>query len=76
MCLFSHILVLLDCSSVDDPIIERIIKIAGCGKAQVTLVHVVHSHTLDQDRALKEKSDECMRTRIKQFARSRRKPYF
>jgi hypothetical protein len=68
MCPFSNILVLLDCSPVDDAVVNEVIRIASCGTVQVTLVHVVHSHTLDQDRVLKKKCDICMSDRIRQFA--------
>jgi universal stress protein A len=68
MCPFSNILVLLDCSPVDDAVVNEVLRIAACGKVSVTLVHVVHSHTLDQDRALREKSEECMSARVRQFA--------
>ncbi|MFA7119649.1 MAG: universal stress protein [Sphaerochaetaceae bacterium] len=54
---FSHILVLLDCSSADEAIIKLVLKLVEGSPTRVTLVHVVHSHTLDQDRALKEKAD-------------------
>lgn len=67
MCTFSHILMLLDCSPVDDAIVDYVIKMAKCGGIKVTLVHVVHSHTLDQDRALKKQADETMKKRIPQF---------
>ncbi|MCK9171440.1 MAG: universal stress protein [Treponema sp.] len=67
---FSNILVLLDCSSVDDAVVNEVIRIASCGNVRITLVHVVHSHTLDQDRALREKSGECMSERVRQFAAS------
>jgi len=70
MCLFSHILVLLDCSPVDDAIIDKIMPLAVCGKAAVTMVHVVHSHTIDQDRALKDKTEQCMAARVRQLERA------
>ena len=67
MCLFTHILVLLDCSPVDDAILDMVVKLAGCGNATVTLVHVVHSHTIDQDRILKEKAEQCVAARLQQL---------
>ena len=68
MCPFSNILVLLDCSPVDDAVVNQVLRMASGGGVRVTLVHVVHSHTLDQDRALREKSGECMSERVLQFA--------
>jgi nucleotide-binding universal stress UspA family protein len=68
MCVFSHILILLDCSSVDDAIIDCVLKMTANGNSKVTLVRVVHSHTLDEDRTLKAQADACMRSRLKQFA--------
>lgn len=67
MCPFKHILLLLDCSPVDDAIMEKILMMATCGNTEVTLTHVVHSHTIDQHRVLKEKADRCLSTRKKQF---------
>jgi nucleotide-binding universal stress UspA family protein len=68
MCPFSNILVLLDCSPVDDAVVNEVLRIASGGGVRVTLVHVIHSHTLDQDRALREKSGEYMTDRVRQFA--------
>ena len=65
---FSHILLLLDCSSVDDTIIDCVLKMAADYKMNITLVRVVHSHTLDEDRALKAQAEECMHLRRKQFS--------
>ncbi len=59
-CLFNNIMLLVDCSPVDNAIIQIIEKIASCGNAVVTLTHVIHSHTIDQDTALKDKADKCM----------------
>lgn len=70
MCPFSNILVLLDCSPVDDAVVNEVLRIAQCGDSKITLVHVIHSHTLDQDRVLREKSGACMSERIRQFAAS------
>jgi nucleotide-binding universal stress UspA family protein len=67
MCPFSNILVLLDCSPVDDAVVNEVLRIVSGGEVRVTLVHVIHSHTLDQDRALREKSGGCMSERVRQF---------
>ena len=54
MQVYKKILVTMDCSPVDDAIIEHVSALALQNKAQITLLHVLHSHTLDQDRALRE----------------------
>jgi nucleotide-binding universal stress UspA family protein len=41
---------------------------AVCGKSKITLVRVIHSHTLDEDRALKAQADHCMKERLAQFS--------
>ena len=56
MQLYKKILVTIDCSDVDDAIVEHVSALALQNSAQVTLFHVVHSHTLDQDRVLREKA--------------------
>jgi len=52
MQLYKKILLALDCSPVDDIIVAHVAILALQNNAQVFLLHVVHSHTLDQDRAL------------------------
>lgn len=61
MQVYKRILVAMDCSSVDDAIIEHVSALALQNSAQVYLLHVVHSHTLDQDRALRETAEACLR---------------
>lgn len=64
---FSHILVLIDCSSADLAIIDLVSKLLEGSKTNVTLVHVIHSHTLDQDRALKEQAEMCMKDKFERL---------
>jgi len=54
MQLYKHILVAIDCSPVDNVIVNHVAALALQNGAKVTLLHVVHSHTVDQDRALRE----------------------
>lgn len=54
MQVYKKILVAMDCSSVDNAIIDHVSALAIQNQAQVFLLHVVHSHTLDQDRVLNE----------------------
>jgi nucleotide-binding universal stress UspA family protein len=60
MALYEKILVTLDCSPVDEAILEHITALASVHGAKLTLLHVVHSHTLDQDRYLRDKAEEAM----------------
>jgi nucleotide-binding universal stress UspA family protein len=56
MQIYKKILVTMDCSEVDGPIIEHVSALAQQNKAQVVLLHVVHAHSLDQDRVLHSKA--------------------
>ena len=60
MQVYKKILVAMDCSPVDDVIIEHVSALAIQNKAQVSLIHVVHSHTLDQHRALYETAEKSL----------------
>jgi nucleotide-binding universal stress UspA family protein len=60
MQVYKKILVAMDCSPVDDVIIEHVTALAIQNNAQVYLLHVVHSHTLDQDRALHGQANTCL----------------
>jgi len=60
MQVYRTILVTVDCTPVDDPIIKHVSALAVQNKASVHLIHVVHSHTLDQNRVLREKIEGRM----------------
>ena len=60
MQLYKKILVAIDCSSVDNKIIEHVSLLAQQNSAHVYLLHVVHSHTIDQNRALHQKCESMM----------------
>ena len=62
MQVYKKILVAMDCSPVDDAIIEHVSALAIQNNAQVCLLHVVHSHTLDQDRVLRERAEACLQS--------------
>ncbi len=62
MQVYKKILVAMDCSPVDDTIIDHVSGLAQQNHAQVYLIHVVHSHTLDQERAMREKAQECLQS--------------
>lgn len=56
MQIYKKILVTMDCSEVDGPIVEHVSALALQNNAQVVLLHVVHAHSLDQDRVLHDKA--------------------
>ncbi len=60
MQVYKKILVTIDCSPVDDTILRHVAALARQNEAQVCLLHVVHSHTLDQDRVLREQTQACL----------------
>jgi nucleotide-binding universal stress UspA family protein len=60
MQVYKKILVTMDCSSVDNAIVEHISALALQNSAEVYLLHVVHSHTLDQDRVMHESAEKAM----------------
>jgi nucleotide-binding universal stress UspA family protein len=62
MQIYKKILVTLDCSEVDGPIIEHVSALAQQNKAQVVLLHVVHAHSLDQDRVLHSKATLALKS--------------
>jgi len=65
MQLYKKILVTVDCSPVDNTIIEHVSALAVQNSAKVYLLHVVHSHTLDQRRALRKKAESCLESHRK-----------
>jgi universal stress protein A len=67
MQVYKKILVTMDCSAVDDALMEHVAALALQNRAQVHLLHVVHSHTLDQDRALREQADACLTSRRREL---------
>ncbi len=60
MQLYKNILLTIDCSDVDGPIVNHVSALARQNNARVVLMHVIHSHTLDQDRALRDKASVAM----------------
>jgi nucleotide-binding universal stress UspA family protein len=53
MPVYRNILVAIDCSPVDEAVIAAVSSLALQLGATVHLLHVVHSHTIDQDRILR-----------------------
>ena len=56
MFVYKNILVAIDCSEVDTVILNHVSPLALKLDATMHLLHVVHSHTLDQDRFLRDQS--------------------
>lgn len=56
MKVYREILVAIDCSRVDDPLLEQVSALALQLGATLNLLHVIHSHTLDQERFLRDES--------------------
>ena len=60
MQVYKNILVAIDCSEVDQAIVDHVGALALQNSATVHLMHVVHSHTLDQERVLREQTEAAM----------------
>lgn len=60
MQIYKKIMVTIDCSPVDETILKHVAALAIQNKAEVYLLHVVHSHTLDQNRVLREHCETCL----------------
>ena len=60
MQVYKKILVTIDCSPVDDAILRHVSALARQNDAKICLLHVVHSHTLDQDRVMCEQARSCL----------------
>jgi nucleotide-binding universal stress UspA family protein len=56
MKVYREILVAIDCSPVDDALVEQVSALALQLGAMLHLLHVIHSHTLDQERFLREEA--------------------
>jgi nucleotide-binding universal stress UspA family protein len=60
MQVYKKILVTIDCAPVDNAILRHVSALARQNDAKVYLLHVVHSHTLDQDRVMREQAQSCL----------------
>lgn len=60
MPVYREILVAIDCSPVDEAVIEHLSALALQLGSTLHLLHVVHSHTLDQERTLREESQSIL----------------
>lgn len=57
---YRNILAAVDGSEADETLVEQVSALAAPLKARVHLLHVAHSHTLDQERALREQAGEFL----------------
>jgi len=64
MQVYKKILITMDCSPVDDAIVEHVAALARQNDARVFLLHVVHSHTLDQDRTLRQQAETALKAHL------------
>ena len=60
MKVYREILVAIDCSQVDDFLVEEVSALALQLGATLHLLHVIHSHTLDQERFLREEATHIL----------------
>ena len=60
MQVYKNILVTIDCSPIDDAIIDHVALLAVQNRAKVCLLHVLHAHTIDQRRALSDQAGICL----------------
>lgn len=60
MRVYGNILVPIDCSAVDDAVIGHVGSLAQQNGARVHLLHVVHAHTLGQNRALHARAERAL----------------
>ena len=64
MQIYKKILVTIDCSAVDGPIVAHVRALARQNSAEVTLLHVIHAHTIDQDRVQRASAASVMAARL------------
>ncbi len=60
MQVYKNILVTIDCSPVDNAIIQHVALLAEQNRARVCLLHVIHAHTIDQRRAAQKQAEACL----------------
>lgn len=69
MQVYKSILVTIDCSPVDEVILEHVARLAVQNRARVTLLHVVHSHTLDQERAMRAAAERALHHHVSRLSK-------
>jgi nucleotide-binding universal stress UspA family protein len=58
--LYKKILLTIDISPADDAVIDHVCRLAEIHHSEVYLLHVIHSHTLDQHRFMMNKAREYL----------------
>ena len=71
MSLYHKILLTLDCSKVDDVIVEHILELAEIHHSEVDMIHVLHSHTLDQKEYMLEQSMKIIKVYEEKFQKKK-----
>jgi universal stress protein A len=56
--MYKKILVTIDCSTVDDVIVDHVAELAEIHESSVFLIHAIHAHTRDEDQALNNRARE------------------
>ena len=67
MSLYKKVLLLMDCTEVDKVILEHVLKLSKIHRSTVYLFHVIHAHTLDQERFMVKKTEECFKSAESKF---------
>ena len=67
MQVYKKILVTIDCSPVDDAIVKHVALLAVQNRAKVCMLHVIHAHTIDQRRILREQAEVCLEAHCKEL---------
>jgi len=65
--MYKNILLLIDCSHVDQTIVDHIKNLARFHGSRVHLFNVIHAHTMDQERIMTEQQTEYFKKFTKEF---------
>ncbi len=65
--MYKNILLLIDCSHVDQTIVYHIKDLARIHGSRVHLFNVIHAHTMDQERIMTEQQTEYFKKFTKEF---------
>ncbi len=67
MALYKKILLLLDCSKVDEVILEHVLKLSQIHASTVHFFFFFYAHTLEQERFMIKKTEECFKRAESRF---------
>ena len=65
--MYKNILLLIDCSHVDQTIVDHIKNLARLHGSKVHLFNVIHAHTMDQERIMTEQQTDYFTKFTKEF---------